>query len=104
MSKNEVKKVVKKYSEKLKAEGYPFSAVYLFGSYAGGKARKDSDIDVAVLSSRLKNNWNKNEDILWKYVIGVDSRIEPVGLTEKDFKRNDDPLVSEIKKTGIRIA
>jgi hypothetical protein len=27
-----------------------------------------------------------------------------VGLTEKDFKRNDDPLVSEIKKTGIRIA
>lgn len=103
MSKVEVKKIVKKYAERLKEKKYPFSAVYLFGSYAKNKAHKWSDIDVAIVSNKLKKDWNKNEDILWKYTIGVDSRIEPVGFTIKDFQNERDPMVYEIKKTGIKI-
>lgn len=103
MSKNNVKKIVKKYANKLKAENYPFSAVYLFGSYRQGKATKNSDIDVAVVSDFLKRNWNVNEEKLWKYTMDVDSRIEPVGFTKKDFAQDYDPLISEIKKTGIKV-
>ncbi len=103
MSKVEAKKIAKKYAEKLKKENYPFSAIYLFGSCVKGKPHKWSDIDVAVVSDRLKKNWNKNEDILWKYTIDVDSRIEPIGFTVEDFKNICDPMVSEIKKTGIRV-
>lgn len=103
MSKVEVKKIVKKYAERLKEKKYPFSAVYLFGSYAKNKAHKWSDIDVAIVSNKLKKDWNRNEDILWKYTIGVDSRIEPVGFTIKDFQNERDPMVYEIKKTGIKI-
>ncbi len=103
MSKDKVKKIVEKYAVKLRARKYPFSAVYLFGSYAKGKSHKWSDIDVAIISDRLKKDWNKNEDILWKYTIGVDSRIEPIGFTVKDFQDDSDPMVSEIKKTGIKI-
>ncbi|MBU4338036.1 nucleotidyltransferase domain-containing protein [Patescibacteria group bacterium] len=104
MSKLKVKKIVKKYAVKLKAKKYPFSAVYLFGSYAKGKPNQWSDIDVAIISDRMKKNWNKNEDILWKYTMDVDSRIEPIGFTVKDFQDNNDPMVYEIKKTGIKIA
>ena len=104
MSNAETKKIVKKYAEKLKKENYPFSAVYLFGSYAKGKTNKWSDIDTAVISDRLKTDWNRNEDVLWKYAFGVDSRIEPIGFTVKDFEDINDPMVYEIKKTGIRIA
>ncbi len=103
MSKDKVKKIVQKYATKLRAKKYPFSAIYLFGSYAKNKAHKWSDIDVAVISDKLKKDWNKNEDILWKYTIGVDSRIEPIGFTMKDFQDECDPMASEIKKTGIRI-
>jgi predicted nucleotidyltransferase len=88
---------------KLREKKYPFFAVYLFGSYAQGRANKNSDIDVAVVSDRLKNNWNENEEKLWKYTMEVDSRIEPVGFTQKDFKQGADPLIFEIKKTGIKV-
>lgn len=103
MSKNNVKKIVKKYANKLKAEKYSFLAVYLFGSHAIGKATKNSDIDVAVVSDNLKRNWNQNEEKLWQYTMNVDSRIEPVGFTKKDFAQAYDPLILEIKKTGIKV-
>ena len=104
MSKAKVEKIVKKYATELKTKKYPFSAIYLFGSYANGKANRWSDIDVAIISDKLKKNWNKNEDILWKYTMKIDSRIEPIGFTVKDFQDNSNPMVSEIKKTGIKIA
>ena len=103
MSRIKAEKIVKKYAAELKAKKYPFSEIYLFGSYANGKANRWSDIDVAIISDKLKKNWNKNEDILWRYTIGVDSRIEPIGFTVKDFQDDSNPMVYEIKKTGIKI-
>lgn len=104
MSKIQAEKIVEKYAKKLRAKNYPFSAIYLFGSGAKGKRSEWSDIDVAVISDKLKKDWNRNEDILWKYTIEVDSRIEPIGFTVKDFQNSFDPMVSEIKKYGIKIA
>lgn len=103
MSKDKVKKIVKKYAQKLKEKKYPFSAIYLFGSCAQNKATKNSDIDVAVISDKLKRNWNENEDKLWEYTMEVDSRIEPIGFTSDDFKKKYDPLVAEIERTGVRV-
>lgn len=104
MSKLEAKKIAKKYAQKLKKKKFPYFAIYMFGSFAKGKAHKWSDIDIAVLSSKLRRNWNENEEKLWRYAIEVDSRIEPIGFTPEDFEINEDPMVYEIKKTGIRIA
>lgn len=103
MSKANAKKIVKEYASKLKAKKYPFSAVYLFGSYAGNKNNKWSDIDVAVVSDKLKRDWWKNEMLLSHIGLDVDSRIEPHGFTVKGFEDDSDPLVYEIKKTGIKI-
>lgn len=103
MDKSQVKKIVKKYAGKLKKENYPFSAIYLFGSYAQNKNNKWSDIDVAVVSDKLKRNWWKNEVLLSHISLDIDSRIEPCGFTVKEFKDNSDPMVYEIKKTGIRV-
>jgi len=103
MSKVEAKKIVRNYAKKLREENYPFSAIYLFGSYAKGKAHKWSDIDVAIVSNKLKRNRDKNENLLWHIRRKVDSMIEPHSFTVKDFQDDSDPMVSEIKKTGIRI-
>jgi len=103
MSKVEAKKIVKKYAEKLRKESYPFSAVYLFGSFAQNKSHKWSDIDVAVVSDKMKRNRDKNRFLLWDLRMDVDTRIEPHGFTVKDFQDECDPMVYEIKKTGIKI-
>lgn len=103
MRRIEAKKIVKKYAEKLKKENYPFSAIYLFGSCALDKANKWSDIDVAVILDKLKRNTDKNRFLLWDMRLDVDNRIEPHGFTFKNFQNQCDPMVHEIKKTGIRI-
>ena len=77
--------------------------MYLYSSAATGKAGKWSDIDVAVVSDKLKRNWNKNEELLWKYTVGVDSRLEPIGFTREDFADLGNPMVAEIRKYGIKV-
>lgn len=104
MSKTEVKNIVKKYAKKLTERGFPFAAVYLFGSFAKGKAHEWSDIDVAVVSDKLKRNEDQNRLFLWQTRRDVDIRIEPHGFTVKDFQNRIDPMVYEIKQTGIKVA
>lgn len=103
MSRSEAKKIVKKYAENLKAKKYPFSAIYLFGSFAKGTSRKWSDIDVAVISKKLNKRSAGAELKLWKFREGIDDRIEPHGFSPEDFKDYWNPMAHEIKKTGIRI-
>lgn len=104
MPKAEVKKIVKKYAEVLRENNFPFVAVYLFGSYAKGKVKKTSDIDVAVISKKLERNFLKNEIKLSKLSLKVNSKIEPHGFTPRDFKYDLDPFVLEVKNTGTKIA
>lgn len=104
MSRIKAKKIVKKYAEKLRAKNYPFSAMYLFGSYVKGKPNKWSDIDVAIVSDKLKRNTDKNRFLLWDLRMDVDTRIEPHSFTIKDFQDECNPMACEIKKTGIQIA
>ncbi|MBT9168749.1 MAG: hypothetical protein DDT19_02097 [Syntrophomonadaceae bacterium] len=99
----EVKKIIRNYAKTLRARNYPVLAMYLFGSYVKGKAHKWSDIDVAVISNKLKRNYDKNRFELWNARLDVDTRIEPHGFTEDDFKNNSDPLAYEIRKTGIKV-
>lgn len=102
-TKNEAKKIVEKYAKELRINKFHFEAIYLFGSFARNKIHKWSDVDVAVISDELKINWDKKEDLLWHIRRKVNSRIEPIGFTVKDFQDENDPMVYEIKKNGIRI-
>ena len=83
-------------------ELYPVEAVYLFGSYATGQPREESDIDLAIVSpgfsgSRLKDG-GKLSALTWS----IDTRIEPWGFRPEDFTE-DHVLPSIILRHGIRI-
>lgn len=104
MSKDKVKKLVKNYAHNLHEGGLTFKKVYLYGSYATGKNNKWSDIDVCVISDEFDGkNWDKFEQKLWRLRRQVDLRIEPIGMSTKEFNEFS-PLASEIKKNGIAIA
>jgi predicted nucleotidyltransferase len=103
MSRIEAQQIVRKYAAKLKAEKYPFSAIYLFGSFAHGNPHLWSDIDVAVVSKEMaKSRW-RGRLKLREVKRMVDDRIEPHGFSPEEFKQDWMPMVHEIKKTGIRI-
>lgn len=105
MSKIRVKKIVKAYAQRLKSERFSFSAVYLYGSYAKKNSRKWSDIDVCVVSNKFadEKKWDQYERQLWYWRRDIDPRIEPIGLSPREFAGLS-PLADEIKTTGVRIA
>ena len=51
-----ISKRVRQFLNLLKRKKTGVSFVILFGSYARGKAKKDSDIDIAVVSRRFGKN------------------------------------------------
>ena len=104
MSKNEAQQIVLRYKKKLEEEQYPISAVYLFGSAVKGTINPWSDIDVAVVSRRVAENYDEGRFALWRFRRDVDLRIEPHGFSPEDWENDADPMVYEIKKTGERIA
>ncbi len=100
---NKVIKEVEKYVAFLKSDRLPINAVYIFGSYAKGKQRKDSDIDVAVISPRFKNSWQALQYLWRNRPISLNMPIEPVGFNPKDFASKYSSLVNEIKTYGVKV-
>ena len=79
----------------------PIENMYLYGSYAKGSARKDSDIDVAIVVRHFEGNYFDIVPVLWKLTHKVDHRIEPVVVArDTDYTG----FIDEIQRTGIEIA
>lgn len=79
---------------------YNLNSLFLFGSYATGNQREDSDIDVAVVVNELAGDYLTYTPLLWKLRRQIDSRIEPI-LFEVDKDPTD--FLKEIKINGIEI-
>ena len=97
-----IKDILEAYKILLEKENFPVKSMILYGSRAKGNYKSYSDIDVCIISDKILKNKDQYENFLWKKVLEIDLRIEPVIYYPKDF--NDaDPLVNEIKKYGIKI-
>jgi uncharacterized protein len=103
MDKN-IDTTIAKYLDLIKEKFTGVEKVYVFGSYAKGKSTEDSDIDIALVFSKLDDS--KRFDIqvqLMMLASQIDSRIEPHPISHDDFDSGN-PFVVEIKKTGIEVA
>jgi uncharacterized protein len=100
----EVTREVAHYVRTLKEDGLPVTAVYLYGSYAKGTERPDSDIDLFVVSPAFKNT-DEALHYLWQRRVLRDPRyaIEPFGMNEHDFAQ-ETPITREIRAHGIAMA
>ena len=99
-----IKKIVRNYIERLAEEKeLPIKKVILYGSRAKGNQKKDSDIDVCIISPKFKDAFSAIEFLLIRRNREeVVAGLEPVGFSEKDFKESSS-LIEEIKKTGVEI-
>ena len=93
--------------ERLRKDKYPVVKAFAFGSRVRGDARADSDLDIAIISPRVQDPIRSSVYLLGK-TRELDRNeegiyIEPHGFNPDDFV-DENPLVWEIKQTGIPVA
>lgn len=96
-----IMEAIQKYIKKISAY-YRIEAIILFGSYAKGTENKDSDIDIAIISSDFSDiieDGAKLIGLTWK----IDTRIEPHPITTEDYKNVSNPFIKEVIDTGIKV-
>ena len=90
----------KKYADKV-MENYSPIAVVVYGSYMKDTADENSDIDIAVIFDGFSGDFLELSAELYKLTCEVSTVIEPIIL---DIKNDASGFVSEILKTGQRVA
>jgi predicted nucleotidyltransferase len=105
LSKNEVINLVKKFLN-LCVQKHHIKQAYLFGSYATGRAKDYSDVDLAIVLETLSTS----EDTPYSEGFRIfheaqqyNSILEVVCFPEESFHQNSNPLVARIKQEGIPI-
>ena len=91
----------RRFVRSVKKSGIRLHAAYLYGSYATGHARFDSDIDVALVSPDF-TGWVDDLEKIRVPLLTMDPRIEPVHLHPRNFC-DENPLAWEIKTKGIQL-
>lgn len=95
--------LIKNYGNLLKKEGINFRRLILFGSFAKGKARPWSDIDVCLTFNRVADARRKDIGYFNFLASRLDPKLEIIPITEKSLENKYDPLASEIRKYGREI-
>lgn len=104
MVKKSVIKIIQKFSDSLNDKGIDVDRIILYGSYAKGNQREESDIDVAVVSGNFGKDRTEEGMLLFRIAGDVDTRIEPVPISLESYNKDTWlPLVYEIRKNGVEI-
>jgi predicted nucleotidyltransferase len=99
---NRTDEIIKQYA-KIITEIYNPKEIYLYGSYAKGKEKKHSDIDIAIIIESVDINEYMNIfGKLFSYAVDIDGRIEP-NLFMDDEEDDKYSFLHEVKKTGRKI-
>jgi predicted nucleotidyltransferase len=96
---------IEKYVADVKSV-YPVDKVYLYGSYAKGTQRWDSDVDLCFF---LHDIDSKHSDDVGIAVLGMTRKYDPrICIEPRIFPvseiDNDNPFVKEVLRTGYEIA
>jgi predicted nucleotidyltransferase len=81
MDRREVIKKVKEFTALISGH-FPVKMVILYGSYAKDRAAEHSDIDVAVVVSKIDGDFLEQQARLYKIRRKIDVRIEPILLED----------------------
>jgi len=85
LSEDKINEIIKGFIVRLKQE-IPIKEVILFGSYAHGKPKEYSDIDLAVISDWFEGRPKiKNMQHLSRIAATYNSLIEALPFTEKEY-------------------
>jgi predicted nucleotidyltransferase len=99
----QIKNMAVRFARTIKDKGIPVAKLIIFGSYAKGKAKGYSDIDLAIVSPKFGEDPVLELQFLLKLSRSVDDRIEPIPVSLEEYRAGTSPLVFEVKKFGKEI-
>lgn len=100
MDRKQAIKRVKRFADVVR-QHLPVCDVVLYGSYAAGRPRRYSDIDVAVVVDEYEGDLFDMKARLFRLRREIDVRIEPLLLERKHDPAN---FLQEIERTGEVVA
>ena len=99
MDKSEVVDKLSRYKI-LVSKYFDIDRIVLFGSYAKGNQREDSDIDVAIIVNSINQDYFTYAPLLWKLRREIDDRIEPILI---ENSHDESGFLTEILNSGLVI-
>jgi hypothetical protein len=103
----EIAFVIKEYKKNLENLGIKAKKIIIFGSYANGVPKKDSDIDMVVISDDFQNLdlWERL-CLLGEATLGIKKPMEVLGYTGKEYeeKERGSFIGDEVKARGVEVA
>jgi predicted nucleotidyltransferase len=101
-TKSEVKRVARKLALQLEEKNIKVKQIILFGSYAAGKAKTYSDIDLAVISPSFEGKGIlKRQELLGEAIYPLEEPIEAIGYTPREYRHiNLSSFLAQIVATG----
>jgi predicted nucleotidyltransferase len=101
-SASEIKIILRRYKSELRKDRIRVTKMVLYGSYARGKARPHSDIDVIVISPDLKRfSTLKRQEYLAIKTMDMNAPLEVIGYTPEEFNKSIDTAFGQIiRETG----
>lgn len=102
MDKKTALEVLTRFRTAIESQGIRVAKMILFGSFAAGTYREDSDIDVVVLSADFagRDYWERT-DILASAIYEVFEPIEAVGLTPDEWDKGESGIVEYARNGEI---
>ena len=102
-----MKKLLKTFKSELnRIYGKQLTAVYLYGSYARGDARPDSDVDLHMV---LKGKFDyiemlkKSDDFAASFCLENDVVIYRAFASEKEYKEKQIPFLINVCRDGVMV-
>ena len=93
----DVKRIIERYRQELKNFNINSQRIILYGSYAKGNPREDSDIDLIVISDDFKDmNLRERLEILGIAAGRVFEPIEALGYTPKEIEQKKETFLEAI--------
>lgn len=105
MAKREVIKIKKLLIELLKEIGISVEKIIIFGSYAKGKEKEDSDIDIIIVSKDFRGKdifeiVNRTKDVHWKLVENVMKPFDIIYYSDEEWEKGNSLIINSAKKEG----
>lgn len=100
---NDAIQKAQKFVDTMKAKGYKLTGASIFGSYAQGTSRADSDIDVCIISPDFSSDTIAEMVKLRMLAFPIDARIEPIPFLPDEMQNKTSALVSQIHAHNIQL-
>ncbi len=100
MDKSSVLKIIEDFRKALETKGVKAEKIILFGSYATGQNRDDSDIDLVVISHDFENKsyWERI-DILSEAIYEIFEPIEATAFTSEEWNSRES-IITDFSQNG----